>query len=133
MITIRRAQMKVFEKTALRNFAGRAVEHLETYFPDQCAAMGKEAVLDAVRFGMGRAAHHHFETERDILRYLTLMFTFGKDFDRDPEIPWARAILTNGASARKRTDALQTKARNCRTLGKGYNKPIASQTEEAGA
>lgn len=125
MITIRRAQMKEFEKAARRNFAERAVTHLETYFPEQCRALGRTEVLEAVRFGMGRAATYDLNTERDVLRYLTLMFTFGKDFDADPELPWAREILTGGASARKRTDRLQAKARNNRALGKGYSKEVA--------
>ncbi len=120
MLTIRRAQMKEFGKLGMRNFEARAIAHLERFFPEQCESLGSAVVLDGVRYGIKRATAYRLESERDLLRYLTLMFSFGRNFDVDPALPWAAAILTSAEKAPSRTKRLQTKARNHRNQGKGF-------------
>jgi hypothetical protein len=40
-----------------------------------------------------RAKVYDIDSERDVCKYIDIMYTFGRDFDIDPEIPWASKIL----------------------------------------
>ncbi|MEM7153896.1 MAG: hypothetical protein AAF799_13690 [Myxococcota bacterium] len=46
-----------------------------------------------IRHGVTRASGYGIESELGICRYLNLMFVFGRDFDRNPRLSWAREIL----------------------------------------
>ena len=53
-----------------------------------------------MRDGIVRAEKYGFESERDATRFLNLMFTFGRSFDRDPTLGWATRLLARaGAKA----------------------------------
>ena len=64
-------------------------QHLGKFFPAACAALGEEQVRRVVRYGIERAASHGVTRERGVCAWVDLMFTFGRDFDRDPDLPWA--------------------------------------------
>lgn len=76
------------------------VLHLETFFPERAAELGEQGVRDAIELGQKKAAKYNISTERDVCKFLNFMFAFGFDFDADPELPWAKAILTNPALGR---------------------------------
>lgn len=76
------------------------VVHLETFFPERAAELGPQGVRDAIELGQKKAAKYDIYTERDVCKFLNFMFAFGFDFDTDPELPWAKAILTNPAYGR---------------------------------
>ncbi len=71
------------------------VLHLETFFPERAAELGEKGVRDAIELGQSKAAKYDIYTERDVCKFLSFMFALGFDFDTDPELPWAKAILTN--------------------------------------
>ena len=63
--------------------------------PTQCAAIDDselQAVIDQV---YQKAKAYGFNTRAQYKRYLNLMFTFGRDFDTDPQLPWASEVLGN--------------------------------------
>lgn len=95
MLRIRPSQMQTFEQTATTAFELRMVDHLRTYFPGHYRIWGPETARTVVKYGCAKAQHYGFVTERNICLYLTLMATLGGNFDKDPQLPWASAILTD--------------------------------------
>jgi hypothetical protein len=90
---IRQQQMAVLTEASRGKFEDRMVEHLNRCFPSECQALGDKGVLEAIRYGIERAASHGINLERDVCKYIDLMFAFGRDYDRDPALPWASRIL----------------------------------------
>ena len=93
MLIIREPQFKVIHRKRSRVFAERLAEHLKKYFPEECAAMPDTDLVEIIDHGKTRALHYDFRSEKDVCKYLNLMFTFGRDFDRDPAFPWAAELL----------------------------------------
>jgi hypothetical protein len=93
MRILRRAR-EAFEQSVLEDFEGRMSVHLRKFFPAACAALGDEQVLALVRYGVERAESHGITRERGVCTWVDLMFTFGRDFDRDPGLPWASDFLS---------------------------------------
>jgi hypothetical protein len=93
-IVLREAQVEALRMPSSEGFVGRVEAHLRRFFPGECARLGgKPALRAVVDHGMARAAHHGLRSEREVCKYLDLMFAFGRDFDRDPRLPWAVAIF----------------------------------------
>jgi hypothetical protein len=120
MLTIRPEQERELARPFIERFERRAAEHLRRYVPDACLSLGDAALAAAINHGIARATHHGLETERDLLRFLTLMFVFGRDFDVDPALPWAAEILRSPGDATDKTERLHVQALRNRALGKGY-------------
>lgn len=95
MLRIRRAQQEVFGAAEVADFERRAMVHLRRFFPSVCASLADPELLDITRRGIERAASYGVVGERDVTLYLNLMMTLGQDFDRDPGLAWARAILVD--------------------------------------
>ncbi len=98
MLTIRREQMDTLGQDMQSRFEDFMVEHLRHYFPERSRELGEEAAGEAalraeIRIGIERAEEHGFTAERDVCKYLDLMFELGRDFDSDPALPWVRPIL----------------------------------------
>lgn len=92
---LRKEQIKAFERYMREGFERRVVAHLHKHFPKDCAGLGQDGVRQTVRYGIERAASYGIEAEGDVSRYIDLMFEFGRDFDADPELPWASEILAD--------------------------------------
>lgn len=97
MLIVRDAQRAVLVR---ESFVALGVAQAERLFPEACRALGPEGVRDAARHALERALSYGLDRERDALRYLSVMLTLGRDFDRDPAHPWARQILGAAGDAR---------------------------------
>ncbi|MBW2247057.1 MAG: hypothetical protein JRF62_07615 [Deltaproteobacteria bacterium] len=95
MLIIREEQMEVFRKYMCRQFENRMVLHLSKYFPEECKALGEQRVRNTIRYGIERAKTYGIVIQNDVGRYTNLMFTFGRDFDKDPTLPWAGEVLND--------------------------------------
>jgi hypothetical protein len=93
MLTIRMKQMNVFTDLSLKRYETSMVVHLNKYFSEECDALGEERTRHAIRYALKRAESYEIVSERDVCIYTDLMFAFGKDFDKDPQLPWAGTIL----------------------------------------
>jgi len=122
MLVIRRQQMNILSWKIRKAFEDRMVLHLKEFFPDQCEMLGEKGTLAAIRQGMERAEIHGLGTESDLAKYLNVMFTFGRDFDKDPELPWASAILNarDGSAPSKRLARLYQTAIDKESEGRGF-------------
>jgi hypothetical protein len=85
--------MDAFEKEAILRFEDKMVAHLGEFFAEQCRELGEPRLRAVIRLGIARAASHDITSERDVCKYLNMMFAWGHDFDTDPSFEWARRIL----------------------------------------
>jgi len=90
---MREKQVAAFRNDKLKKFEDRMLVHLEKFFPMQCKAADETQVREIIRYGIKSAAQYGITAERDVCKYIDLMVVFGRDFDRDPKVPWARSIL----------------------------------------
>jgi hypothetical protein len=94
-VIIRDRQMASLSQANIQRFEDRVAEHLNRSFPANCKILGPSGVEEIIRYGIRRAASHGINLERDVCKYIDVMFAFGRDFDRDPHLPWACRILTD--------------------------------------
>ncbi|MEP6538279.1 MAG: hypothetical protein ABJF23_23275 [Bryobacteraceae bacterium] len=80
-----------------RRFEDAMAEHLNRCFAAQCRQLGEKGVQDEIRYGIKQAAGYGISLERDVCKYIDLMFAFGRDFDRDLKLPWAAQILRDNS------------------------------------
>lgn len=92
-LTIRSAQWEVLAADVHRRFEARLCAELSRHWPEACRALGDEGLRDRVHEGVERARVHGLTTQRDVLRFLNVMFALGPGFDTDARYPWAAAIL----------------------------------------
>lgn len=97
MLNIRPEQMRILSEDAERRFVQRMAGQLRKHYPERCATLGDEKLLEAIRLGMARAGRHGVWREREYCLWLHLMLVLGGRFDEDPNLPWARAILADAA------------------------------------
>jgi hypothetical protein len=102
MRILRNEQLAVFQQEAGRRFAERVVLHVGRFFPERCEELGEGGIKEWVTHGIARAQSHRITKRGNVRRYIDLMFTLGRDFDLDPDLPWAGTIL-RGAPERSET------------------------------
>ena len=119
MFTVRREHMDAFDKDIARRFENRTVEHLNQYFPQECSKLGEDGVRDWIRHGVERAGRYGIVAERDVCRYIDIMFVYGRNFDTDARYPWAhRTLNTKAVHPTHKTDQLAEAAQtNLHTRG----------------
>ncbi len=106
-LIIRDSQMKVL---AAGMFERWLVEHVTRCFPQDAAELGAN-LLASIRERLARAARY-FSSEPDLAAFVDLTFLFGAAFDENPQLPWARQILTAASiDPSRRADALYEQAR----------------------
>jgi hypothetical protein len=97
MLTIRKEQLAVFGPLGKKAFEDRLVTHIKKVFPQESQSLGEPQVRETIQYGTQRAAAHRIVSERDVCKYIDLMLLYGRDFDKDSNLPWAQSILQNQA------------------------------------
>lgn len=92
---IRQQQMDKLAAAYQEIFLKRAVAHLRTNYPEKTATLTEAALAEEILYGIERAKVYDIDTQRDVTKYLNLMFEFGRNFDIDPNCGWAHAILVD--------------------------------------
>jgi hypothetical protein len=90
---IRPEQMQALSNARTGAFESDVLSHLQRCFPAECAALGEPGVRDTIRYGLERSRGYGLTAAREVCTYVDLMMAFGRDFDRDPKLPWAADIL----------------------------------------
>jgi hypothetical protein len=105
---IRQQQMTSLSEAKRQSFEQRVVDYLNRCFPNECQALTTVGIQSLIRYGIRRAKSHGIDLERDVCKYIALMFTFGRDFDNNRDLPWASNILTDDSigSSTVKTDRL---------------------------
>ncbi|TVQ90195.1 MAG: hypothetical protein EA400_06440 [Chromatiaceae bacterium] len=113
---IRSEQMQTLQVSVRRGFAEAMVAHLAAFSPPLFRAVGATALRTAVTLGMERASGYGLTQRGPVQLYLELMLLFGSHFDRDPQYPWAAAILNDLAAGpqMRRAEQLYAQTRRYR-------------------
>lgn len=99
MLVIRHEQMAALGASLRTRFEEEMAVHLETFFPEPCAALGRDALAAFIRRTIDKAIGYGIERERDVCKFLDVAMALGEEFDHDPQFPWSRNILTNSSLA----------------------------------
>ena len=87
----------------LARFDYDACEHVQRFFPERCAVLGKQGTMEWVRGGLKRARGYGFESHYDLLRYLNLFFHFRRRIRaRAKPTAWALPFVEGERPARVR-------------------------------
>lgn len=95
MLIIRDSQMRAFEAVSRKRYVDGLQAALHAELPIRCARMGPAEVRAWIEHGIDRAATYDITSEEATGRYVRLMFLFGREFDRHPDLPQLRACLTD--------------------------------------
>jgi hypothetical protein len=112
MFTIRKEQMAALIKIEVRTIEDRTLDHLRKTFPQKFAALGEEKARELIRYGVKHVAKYGFKGDPDVTKYIEVMVLFGRDFDADPRLPWAGAILRKRKKPAVKISALHEEAVN---------------------
>ncbi len=97
MFNIRKEQLDALAQSSLKSFEDRMVVHLNKFFQPQCKVLGDAKLRETIHYGIARAKSYAIISERDVCKYIDLMFAFGRDFDKDPNYSLAQQILMDKA------------------------------------
>lgn len=86
MLRIRSEQMAVLRDYMRNQFEERLVAHVQKHFPVKCQELGDERLRDGIQKSIQRAKKHRLESERDIAKYIHLIFAADLAFDEDPSL-----------------------------------------------
>ncbi len=90
MLVIRQSQMQVLRWDSRSRFEQGLVGHFLKTYPRECRqAGGQEAVGKLVVEALEGAFGYGFKSRTDAGLFIALRFILGRDFDKDPQIPWA--------------------------------------------
>ncbi len=92
-IRISSQQMDAFKADAIGRFIDSVIPHLQECFPEACEELGEQDTREVVRYGIDLAGSYGIDREVCVCEFIDLMFLFGVEFDRDPDLPWASEIL----------------------------------------
>jgi hypothetical protein len=93
MLTIRNAQMAVFENESRETFIARMVAKIKSEFPDSYRDIGEAGAAGFVRESMIKAAAKQVYSQDAVAILIELLLDFGNDFVRAPERKWAKRML----------------------------------------
>ena len=93
MFKIPRQQMAEIARTTARNYEDRMVRQLGKQFPGGCFGVSRDDLADMVQQGIERAAMRKITAEKHVGKFIALATALGPEFDADPKLPWASALL----------------------------------------
>jgi hypothetical protein len=109
MLVIREEQMSALRQAAEDRDNADLAAYLRAIMPSHFERLREgEAILYAARCRQ-KALRHGADNWRDMARFASVTLFLGTDFDEDPGLPWAAAILHGtGIGAAERIDRLMT-------------------------
>lgn len=96
MLVIRNVQMAAFARPARERFIRKSIRDVAELFPEHPVCRDEAALREWIEHGIAAAARYGIQGEREVSLFLFLIFEFGRDFDRQPEREWMRALLNAG-------------------------------------
>lgn len=89
-------------------FIHRGMQYLRSAFPAQTDAMDDDALKNRLIDDCEFAMAHGFETERDVMGLVDLLWRLPEGFKQNPDYAWVKEILCDdGMDSVLKTEALQ--------------------------
>jgi hypothetical protein len=95
MFRVRAEQIDALSHDAARRYENELLQHLRQHFPQKCDLLTESVLREEIHYAIKRAGSYGITAGPDVRLYAELMFSLGRDFDRDPRFPWAQSILNN--------------------------------------
>jgi hypothetical protein len=95
LLRVREISIEDFAQTPTPNTGDIAAMHLRKIWRRKCQKMGETTLRKLIRDAIESAKAYNITTERGVVLYTTLMFLLGSGFDKDPQFPWAIAVLND--------------------------------------
>ncbi len=90
---IRNEQIEAMKKEVRKAYEMRVLAHIEKYFPTQARLFGRERLYPLAVRAIDQADVYTMVSEESACVYADSMLMLGVDFDVDPQLPFAGAIL----------------------------------------
>ena len=112
MFVMKQPHFEAFRMVAAEGFEDRMVTHLRTKFRRECEQIGEDDVRRRIQDGMKRSGRYEIRSERDVARFIRLMFGIRPDFDTSRQTRWAAEILAEtDVRPAERLDRVEAAAR----------------------
>lgn len=100
---IRNEQIEAMAKEVRKGYERRVLDHVARYFPIQVRLFGRERLHPLAVRAIDQANACRMVSEESVCVYADILMMLGMEFDIDPQLPFARAILEEpGLSERER-------------------------------
>lgn len=93
MLTIRKAQMEIFARDAMRRFRSLLADHLREFYPSRVADLDSEQLDLSIERAVRLAESFGIRSEQGLYRFIALCGSYGFDFLEQPANAWMAAIL----------------------------------------
>lgn len=104
---IRSEQIEAMAKEVRKAYERRVLDHIARYFPTQIRLFGRERLHPLAARAIDQANAYKMVSEESVCVYADIQLMLGVEFDLDPQLPFARAILVEpGLSERERAAKL---------------------------
>ena len=104
---IRNEQIEAMAKEVRKGYERRVLDHVARYFPVQIRLFGRERLQPLAARAIDQANACGMVSEESACVYADTQMMLGVEFDLDPQLPFARAILVEpGRSERERAAGL---------------------------
>jgi hypothetical protein len=91
-------------------FAQELFEEMQEKHPDRFARLGEMEMREWIKNGCTQPKRYGIQTEAGIRDYVSLMMQLGRNFDEDPELPWASDLLKRRLPALEKLKRLKNAA-----------------------
>jgi hypothetical protein len=106
-LKIRDEQIETMRQGVRREYERRVLDHIARYFSQQMRLFGRERLHPLAARSIDQASSYQMVSEESTYVYADAMMLLGVDFDVDPQLPFAGAILRDpGLSERERAAKL---------------------------
>lgn len=95
LLKVREISIEDFAQTPTPNAGDIAATQLQKIWRRKCQQIGETTLRRLIRHGIESAKGYNITTERGVVLYTALMFLLGSGFDKDPQFPWATAVLND--------------------------------------
>jgi hypothetical protein len=104
---VSKEQMAALDEVKSNAFGEAILEELRELFPIEFAGAGEWRMRALVQYGCIRPQRYGIRNQSEIRKYIKLMVQLGRNFDIDPELPWAISILGRRLAPTDKMDKLE--------------------------
>jgi len=106
-LKIRNEQIEAMAKEVRKGYERRVLDHVARYFPVQVRLFGRERLHPLAVRAIDQANAYLMVSEESVCSYADIQMMLGVEFDLDPQLVFASAILAEpGLSERERAASL---------------------------
>lgn len=94
LLKLKKFKLNTISETSESQFEEDMIVILKNLYPQKFEFLGRRILHELVSKGVEAVKDYGFTTNKAKSFYVIAMFLIGSAFDRDPQFPWAKTILT---------------------------------------